>query len=122
MLGNRLRGVGGNAYDADAQILGGLQVDIVVARASHRQDSSPVGCQFGQDRTTQVVVDEGTDHWILMRQAGRLGIEAYIKIVELITEGLVRQLKMVTVVGFGTEQSNLHEAPPAEYVIKLHQW
>ena len=57
-----------------------------------------------------------------MRQPGGLEVETDIEVVKLIAKGLVGQLKVVSVVGFGTEQSNFHETPPDEYVIKLHQW
>ena len=103
MFGNRMRGIGRDSHHVQAQALRRRQVDVVVAGRAQGDQAGAAGGQLFQHRGTQVVVDEGTDHFMALGQGHGVQAQAGGLELQFDTRRQVGAEKALTVVVLAAE-------------------
>ncbi|MNL23991.1 hypothetical protein D3C87_1454090 [compost metagenome] len=109
VFGYRMGRVGRDPYDRQSQPLGLGQVDMVVAGRTQGDQTRAAGGQAFEHRGAEVIIDEGADHLVTLRQRHRIEAQARRLKVQLDAGGQGGGEKAVAVVGLAAEKNGAHD-------------
>ena len=110
MLGHRVGRITGYSHHREAKPVGLLQIDVVEAGTSQRDEAGAVSGQYPQDRCVELVVDEGADGGEALGLHHTFEREARLEKGELVAVGFIGPQKVLPVVRLGTEDGNIQSS------------
>jgi hypothetical protein len=108
-----------SADHRQAQPFGGIQVDIVVARAAQRDAAHAEVCQNFQRCRVELVVDEGADRAAPRRERRGGGIEARFQGDQFVGARRVGGRQKLAVVGLRSEHGDAHVAMVPRFACRV---
>ena len=112
VLGDRVRRIGGDAHDADAELGGGGEIDLVEAGAAQRDEAGAALRELAEDGGVEVIVDEGRDDLEAAGQLAGGGVEVGLEVDQLVAGPHVGAVEVRAVVEPRAEDRDAHATSP----------
>ncbi|MCY1402216.1 hypothetical protein D9M71_173520 [compost metagenome] len=108
VFGHRIRRIGRYPHHIQAQALGSNQVHMVETGRAQGDQARATGGQAFEHWRTEVIIDEGTDHLVLVRQGDGVQAQPGILELQLDTGGQLDREEAVLIVLLAAEKKGSH--------------